>query len=77
MRVKRHSEDEVLKIYESVFDRRRKVILNLVEQGLTRAELVRSAPIYGTHPYETEILKYFEARMIDLHLEELSLSNSV
>jgi endoribonuclease LACTB2 len=62
---------ESVDAYASVLDRRSETLKALLERTPTRAELLKAAPIYGHHPFEPEILQFFEARMIDLHLEEL------
>ena len=58
--------------YTAVLDRRSDSIRALLDQGATKDDLMKASPIYGGHhPFQAEILLSFEARMIDLHLEEL------
>jgi glyoxylase-like metal-dependent hydrolase (beta-lactamase superfamily II) len=61
-----------LQDYVSVLDMRRRAILELVSNGAERSDLVDAAPIYMQHVYEPELFRFFEGRMIDLHLEELA-----
>ena len=54
------------------FDERNERILSLLGEGLTQIEqLVDQAPIYGSFPYAEELLRYWEERMIEKHLQEL------
>ncbi|MGO8880334.1 MAG: MBL fold metallo-hydrolase [Desulfomonilaceae bacterium] len=62
---------ERLDEYESVMDHRTQVIREIIKDGASRADIIKTKPIYGYHPYAREILPLFEARMIDLHLEEM------
>ncbi len=61
-----------LQDYVSVLDTRRRKIFELVSIGAERSDLVDAAPIYRNHAYEPELFRFFERRMIDLHLEELA-----
>ena len=61
-----------MKDYVLVLDTRRRTILGLVSNGAERSDLVDAAPIYRQHVYEPEFFRFFEDRMIDLHLEELA-----
>jgi glyoxylase-like metal-dependent hydrolase (beta-lactamase superfamily II) len=63
--------DESVDKYSRVMDQRSEAILEMLEKGMTMSDMVKAAPIYGYHPYEPEILSSFEARMIDLHIEEM------
>jgi glyoxylase-like metal-dependent hydrolase (beta-lactamase superfamily II) len=64
--------DEALVRYARVLDQRNGAILNLLNGSASLTELGDAAPIYGHHPYAPELLRYWEARMIELHLEELA-----
>jgi endoribonuclease LACTB2 len=57
--------------YAHVLDRRSDTLKRLLERGPSRDDIINAAPIYGHHPFEPELLRWFEARMIDLHLEEM------
>lgn len=57
--------------FAAVLDRREKRILGLLDGGATLADLVAAKPVYGSHPYEPEVLAYWEGEMIALHLNEL------
>ncbi len=57
--------------YANVLDRRREAIIDLISRGADKEGLEKAAPIYGRHPFAPEQLRFFEARMIDLHLQEL------
>lgn len=63
--------DESLDSYSKVLDRRSETILKMLKRGSNMSDTVKAAPIYGYHPYEPEILRSFESRMIDLHIEEM------
>jgi glyoxylase-like metal-dependent hydrolase (beta-lactamase superfamily II) len=62
---------ESLDSFAQVLDRRTDSIKALLSNRPTRADLLRAAPIYRHYPFKPELLQFFEARMIDLHLEEL------
>ncbi len=57
--------------YEGVLEQRTQAIKEMIDQGATRSDIIKAKPIYGYHPYARKILPLFEARMIDLHLEEM------
>ncbi|MFA6223675.1 MAG: MBL fold metallo-hydrolase [Desulfomonilaceae bacterium] len=57
--------------YEGVMDRRNQLIKTMLDRGLSRSDIIKSAPIYGHHKYARDILPLFEERMVDLHLEEM------
>ncbi len=63
--------EEHLNKYESVFDRRNKLILDMIRKGASRSEILSAKPIYRRHPFARDVLPLFEARMVDLHLEEM------
>ncbi len=64
--------------YLAVFDRREKKIAGLLEGGpKTLPELVDAAPIYGSFPYAAPLLRYWEGKMIEKHLEEMIESGLV
>jgi glyoxylase-like metal-dependent hydrolase (beta-lactamase superfamily II) len=67
----RESIPKRFRSYSSVFDKREKVILERLSNGIDIDQLVESAPIYGKFPYVPDLLKLFEQRMIVLHLEEM------
>ena len=69
--VLREGVDEALEKYARVLDNRTKAILNLLDRGVSLTELVDAKPIYGRHPYVPDLLRWFEQRMIELHIEEL------
>jgi glyoxylase-like metal-dependent hydrolase (beta-lactamase superfamily II) len=62
---------EALKVYTAVLDKREKKIAKLISPGIDKVGLVNAAPIYQRHTQEPELFRFFEGRMIDLHLEEL------
>lgn len=57
--------------FEAVIDQRNDKIAAMLERPKTLAQLVDEAPIYGSHPYEPLILRFFESQMIAKHLDEL------
>lgn len=63
--------------FGSVMDIRNDAIKALLQRPSTRKELLKAAPIYRHHPFEPELLQFFEARMVDLHLEELIVQGVV
>jgi glyoxylase-like metal-dependent hydrolase (beta-lactamase superfamily II) len=63
--------ESAFKDYVSVLDERESRLLELMDSDTDREALVEAAPIYGRHPYEPELLRWFEGRMIDLHLSDL------
>ncbi len=67
-----HGIKRALQDYVSVLDTRRRKILKLISNGAERSDLVDAAPIYRHHVYEPELFRFFERRMIGLHLEELA-----
>jgi glyoxylase-like metal-dependent hydrolase (beta-lactamase superfamily II) len=58
-------------------DKRNERILALLGDGKTVTELVDHAPIYGKFPYVESLLRYWEASMIEKHLEELERDGRV
>jgi len=62
---------EHLDRYEGVMDKRTQVIKEMLKSGASRSDIIKAAPIYGCHKYAREVLPLFEARMVDLHLEEM------
>ncbi len=46
-------------------------MLRLLEEEKTIEKLVEDAPIYGAFPYAKPLLRCWERRMIEKHLEEL------
>jgi len=63
--------------YRQRIDRRDEKILSLLESGRTIDQLVELAPIYGSFPYAEPLLRYWEARMIEKHLEQLETEGRV
>ncbi|MEJ2717050.1 MAG: MBL fold metallo-hydrolase [Deltaproteobacteria bacterium] len=63
---------EALDAYEGVLDSRQETLLNLLETGATREELIEAAPIYRRRTFEPVLLRCFEGRMIDHHLREMA-----
>ncbi|MBI5249141.1 MAG: MBL fold metallo-hydrolase [Desulfomonile tiedjei] len=63
--------EQALQDYTSVIDKRRRKIIELVSHGISRSALVDAAPVYRRHLHGPELFRFFEGRMIDLHLEEL------
>jgi len=63
---------EGLSAYRGVFAERDELIFTHVQNGAaTLGELVDRSPIYGGFPYAEPLLRYWEGRMIELHLERL------
>jgi glyoxylase-like metal-dependent hydrolase (beta-lactamase superfamily II) len=69
--------DDAFGRYANVLDERNRKILALLQTPLSVSELVDAAPVYGHHPYEPELLRFFEHRMIEQHLEELEAGGLV
>ena len=63
---------EGLLAYARVFDERDELIYSLIRDGASSVgELVDRSPIYGGFPYAEPLLRYWEGKMIELHLERL------
>ena len=61
-----------LSAYARVFNERDELIFSHVQNGAcSLGELVDRSPIYGGFPYAEPLLRYWEGRMIELHLERL------
>ncbi|WXG47322.1 MAG: MBL fold metallo-hydrolase [Candidatus Atabeyarchaeum deiterrae] len=61
-----------LSAFSSKFDERDTRVLSLLEpKGKTIDQLVEMAPIYGKYPYAEPLLRYWEGKMIEKHLEGL------
>ncbi|MGC8658824.1 MAG: MBL fold metallo-hydrolase [Desulfomonilaceae bacterium] len=63
--------EEHLNKYESFFDKRNQLLLELIKGGASRSEILLAKPIYRRHPFARDVLPLFEARMVDLHLDEM------
>lgn len=63
--------------YTQCLDERNRIILDLLDSPKTMAQLVDTAPIYRKFPYREPLLRYWERRMIQLHLEELEIKGKV
>jgi glyoxylase-like metal-dependent hydrolase (beta-lactamase superfamily II) len=58
--------------YLGTVERRREKIAALLDDGpVTIARLVDAAPIYGSFPYAEPLLRYWEGKMIEKHLDEM------
>ena len=69
---------EGLSAYARVFDERDERILSHIQDGACSLdELVDRSPIYGGFPYAEPLLRYWEGRMIELHLERLIAAGRV
>jgi len=67
-----------LQSYAAVLDARNDAILRLIKDGVaTRNSLIESAPIYGRYPYVPHLLRWFEGRMLDLHVEEMIVDGRI
>jgi endoribonuclease LACTB2 len=64
--------DESIDDYLNVIGKRTEVLTRMLKNGATEADLLETSPIYGRYPYEPEILRFFEARMISMHIEEIN-----
>ncbi len=68
----RENIEEEIKKFAAVLDERDRLILELLESGsATPEELAKSSPIYGVRDSGFALAHYFEARMIENHLEDL------
>ncbi|MFX1301491.1 MAG: MBL fold metallo-hydrolase, partial [Promethearchaeota archaeon] len=63
--------------YARRLDERNQYILDLLDSPKTVEQLVDVAPIYRTFPYREQLLRYWERRMIQLHLDELKKAEKV
>ena len=63
--------------YAQRLDERNQHILELLDSPKTIAQLVDAAPIYRKFPYRESLLRYWERRMIQLHLDELEKEKKV
>ncbi|MFX0078930.1 MAG: MBL fold metallo-hydrolase [Candidatus Hermodarchaeota archaeon] len=57
--------------YARRLDERNQYILDLLDSPKTVGQLVDAAPIYRKFPYRERLLRYWERRMIQLHLDDL------
>jgi glyoxylase-like metal-dependent hydrolase (beta-lactamase superfamily II) len=64
--------------YGGTLELRRKKIAALLKGGpKTVARLVDAAPIYGSFPYAEPLLRYWEGKMIEKHLDEMIADGTV
>ncbi len=63
--------------YARRLDERNQYILNLLDSPKTVEQLVDAAPIYRKFPYRERLLRYWERKMIQLHLDELKKEKKV
>lgn len=63
---------EKLQSYLEIFEKRNEILLKLLDVPRTLGELVDLSPFYKKKPYEKNILDYWEAQMINKHLDILS-----
>ncbi len=64
--------EEEVAAYDAVFVRRNERILGMLEAGpATPEELAARSPIYGVPENDFALARYFEARMVEKHLELL------
>lgn len=69
--VRENVEEEIRK-FAAVLDKRDRLMLELLESGpSTPEELAESSPIYRVRDSGFALARYFEARMIEKHLEDL------
>ncbi len=57
--------------YRQVIEDRSRRILRLLDDGKTLDQLVNMKPIYGSFPYMEPVLRFWEGRMIEEHLNQL------
>lgn len=69
-------EEELDRYEEKIYERDRKVE-EMVQAGMTLDEMVEESVIYGGFPHVPALLRYFEKRMLRLHLERLGLADEV
>lgn len=62
---------EALNEFRDVMDKRSRLILRLIGQEQSLAQLVDQAPIYRRFPYAEPLMRFWEGRMIEEHLKEL------
>ncbi|MBC7253216.1 MAG: MBL fold metallo-hydrolase [Actinobacteria bacterium] len=68
----RENVGEEIAAFEAVFERRDRLVLELLERGPATPEaLAELSPIYGVRDSGFALARYFEARMIEKHLEGL------
>ncbi len=63
--------------YAQRLDERNQHILDLLDSPKTVTQLVDKAPIYRKFPYREALLRYWERRMIQLHLDDLEEDGKV
>lgn len=69
--VRENVEEEIRK-FADVLDKRDRLVLELLESGPATPEgLAELSPIYGVKDSGFALARYFEARMIEKHLEDL------
>ena len=69
---------EELEAFEDVFVRRNETVLAMLDSGpATPEELAELSPFYGVPRNEYALARYFEARMVEKHLELLAAQDMV
>ncbi len=63
--------NEQIDLYLDVLRQREEKLLSMLNNGKTIAELQDTKPFYGKHPYQPELLWYWEGNMIQKHLDEM------
>lgn len=62
---------EELRAFTAVMDKRAALILSLIKEEQSLAQLVDQAPIYRRFPFAERLMRFWEGRMIEEHLTEL------
>ncbi len=57
--------------FEAVLTKREHQLMRLLEKGASFADILATAPFYGSRPYQPELLTYWEGQMIQKHLDEM------
>lgn len=68
---------EEINRFEAVLRKREHQLMSLLEDRATFAEILATAPFYGSRPYQPELLAYWEGQMIRKHLDEMNESHNI
>ncbi len=62
---------EEINRFEEILMKRENQLISLLKNGLTFSDILATKPFYGSHPYQPELLTYWEGQMIQKHLDDI------